>query len=67
MKKFKFYVIGVLVLLIIFNLYSVIYRPNPVLSYQIQMSSLSAGDRYFGRLSLWYTMLKEVIGPMPIF
>ena len=59
MKKFKFYVIGVLVLLIIFNLYSVIYRPNPVLSYQIQMSSLSAGDRYFGRLSLWYYYAKR--------
>lgn len=54
MKKLRLFVIMFLLLICFFNLYSSLFRPNPVLSYQIQMSSLSAGDRYYGRLSLWY-------------
>jgi hypothetical protein len=54
MKKFKLFVILFLLFLCLFNLYSSLFYPSPVLSYQFQMSSLSAGDRYYGRLSLWY-------------
>jgi hypothetical protein len=54
MKKFKIAIIFFLLFLCLFNLYLVIFHPNPVLSYQFQMSSLSRGDRYYGRLSLWY-------------
>jgi len=54
MKKLKLLVVVLLGLLVLFNLYSVIFHPDPILSYQLQMSSLSAGDRYYGRLSLWY-------------
>jgi len=54
MKKLNLFVIAFLALLVLFNLYSSLSRFNSVLSYQIQMSSLSAGDRYYGRLSMWY-------------
>jgi len=54
MKKVKIFVIVFLLLLCLYNLYSVIFHSSPVLSYQLQMASFSAGDRYYGRLSLWY-------------
>jgi tetratricopeptide (TPR) repeat protein len=54
MKNLKLFVIGLLVLLISINVYSVIFHPSPILNYQLQMSSISTGDRYYGRLSLWY-------------
>jgi hypothetical protein len=59
MKKLKLFVLFFLVLLVLFNLYSVLFHPNPVLSYQLQISSLSAGDRYYGRLSLWYYYARQ--------
>lgn len=59
MKKFRFFIIIFLLFLCLFNLYSSLFRPNQVLSYQLQMSSLSPGDRYYGRLSLWYYYAKK--------
>jgi hypothetical protein len=54
MKKFKLYLIIFLALLCLGNLLISFFHPNPVLSYDRQLSSLSVGDRYFGHLSLWY-------------
>ena len=59
MKNLKLFVIVFLSLLCLYNLYISLFRPNPILSYQLQMSSLSAGDRYYGRLSLWYFLAKN--------
>ena len=59
MKKFRFFTIIFLLFLCLFNLYSSLFRPNQGLSYQLQMSALSSGDRYYGRLSLWYYYAKK--------
>lgn len=59
MKRFKLYIIVFLSFLCLYNLLISILHPNPILSYDRQISSLSAGDRYYGRLSLWHYFAKK--------
>lgn len=59
MKIIKPFIILFLLVICILNLYLIVFHPNPILSSEIQMSSLSAGDRYYGRLSLWYFFAKN--------
>lgn len=54
MKLSKFIAAAFLLVILSLNIFSLIYQYNPYTKAKIMMSSLSAGDRYFGRLTLWY-------------
>lgn len=53
--KPKFILFSILSLFSLLNLVLHLIHPNPLVSYQRQLYSLSAGTRYFARLQLWYT------------
>jgi hypothetical protein len=54
MKLRKIIVSLVLTLVLIFNLYSVISRPQLINTLKSGISHLSVGDNYYYRLRLWY-------------
>jgi len=53
MFRFKIGVVIFLSISIIYNLYQ-LFIPNQLNTIRWQMASLSAGERYVGRLNLWY-------------
>lgn len=59
MKKAKLFISVILFLILALNLYFVIRFPSPIIKAKLAMSSLSKGDQYFGRLSLWYIFAKQ--------
>ena len=59
MKKFKLVIILILLVTISFNTFSVLTQDNSFTRAKIRMSSFSQGERYFGRLSLWYLFAKN--------
>jgi hypothetical protein len=59
MKIIKPLTIIFLLIICLVNFYLAVFQPSPLLSSELKMSSLSAGDRYYGRLSLWYLLAKN--------
>jgi len=57
--KLKLFLLFLLSLVFFINLYFSYLSPNPFVHYQRQLLSLSAGDRYFARLQLWYLLAKS--------
>lgn len=58
MFRFKVGVIVFLCLLLAYNLFT-LFRKNELNSIRQQMYSLSVGQRYIGRLNLWYYLAKN--------
>jgi hypothetical protein len=44
--------------LLLFNVYTLFQSPSPQTKAKVYAASLSKGDQYFGRLSLWYIFAK---------
>ncbi len=59
MTKARYLISFILFLIVIFNLYNVIRHPSPDVNAKLLMASLSQGDRYYGRLSLWYLFAQK--------
>lgn len=59
MINFKHFIIVFLVILITLNIFSLSLKNNPYTKAKISMVSLSKGDQYFGRLSLWYLFARS--------
>lgn len=57
--KLKLFLIFLFSLVFLVNLYFSCLSSNPFVRYQRQLLSLSAGDRYFARLQLWYLLAKS--------
>jgi len=53
-KPLNYLIYGLFFFALIFNLYFFIFPPNHIVS-----RSLSFGDRYYSRLSLWYKYAKD--------
>ncbi|MDP4010060.1 MAG: hypothetical protein Q8P53_03715 [Candidatus Shapirobacteria bacterium] len=58
-KILKTTVLLFLVLLLTVNIYFSIFKHDPILEAKKMMISLSAGDRYSGRLKLWYLLANK--------
>jgi hypothetical protein len=57
--KLKLFLIFLFSFVFLVNIYFSYLSPNPFIRYQRQLLSLSAGDRYYARLQLWYLLAKS--------